>query len=244
MQKERLTPSRLGRSPGTEISLAATMREQKIPQLRRQKATDQADISVRRHTEAERVGVARMLPFCALPSWYNRYWLEESDSPRSVYLLRFKPRLSPLCRKSLAPSITNSEVGPPQITADRSRVIRKWLTPAALICLQLAGLWTLNFAGFWVVEKTRLPIPGNLVGMLTLFVLLVTGVVKIGWFELTGSFLIKHLAFFFVPITVGLMNAGPLLIAHGLGIILVLTISAAIGILLAGFVSQLLLAKP
>jgi holin-like protein len=115
--------------------------------------------------------------------------------------------------------------------------------PATLISLQLAGLWALNFAGFWVVQKTALPIPGNLVGMLTLFVLLVAGVVRVSWFELTGSFLIKHLAFFFVPITVGLMNAGPLLIAHGIGIILVLTISAAGGILLTGLISQVLLAK-
>ena len=118
----------------------------------------------------------------------------------------------------------------------------RWLTPATLISLQLAGLWALNFAGFWVVQKTALTIPGNVVGMLTLFVLLVAGVVRVSWFELTGSFLIKHLAFFFVPITVGLMNAGPLLLAHGPGIMLVLTISAAGGILLTGLTSQVLLA--
>jgi hypothetical protein len=69
-------------------------------------------------------------------------------------------------------------------------------------------------------------------------------VVKVEWFDLTGSFLIKHLAFFFVPITVGLMNSGPLLLAHGVGIMLVLTVSAAIGFLLTGFVSQTLLIRP
>ena len=120
----------------------------------------------------------------------------------------------------------------------------RWLTPATLIGLQLAGLWALNSIGFWVVQRTALPIPGNVVGMLALFVLLVAGVVRVSWFELTGSFLIKHLAFFFVPITVGLMNAGPLLLAHGPGIMLVLTISAAGGILLTGLISQVLLARP
>ena len=94
-----------------------------------------------------------------------------------------------------------------------------------------------------MVQKTALPVPGNLVGMLALYALLALGVVKVDWFDLTGSFLIKHLAFFFVQITVGLMDSGPLLLAHGLGIMLVLTVSAAFGILLAGLVSQVLLAK-
>ena len=126
---------------------------------------------------------------------------------------------------------------------NRARIIPQELQQAALVCLQLAGLWLLNFAGVWAVQKTALPVPGNLVGMLALYALLALGVVKVDWFDLTGSFLIKHLAFFFVPITVGLMDSGPLLLAHGLGIMLVLTVSAAFGILLAGFVSQVLLAK-
>jgi holin-like protein len=128
--------------------------------------------------------------------------------------------------------------------AHRSRIVHPRLEPAALVALQLTGLWALNFAGVWAVKQAALPIPGNLVGMLALYALLALGVVKLAWFDLTGSFLLRHLAFFFVPITVGLMNSGPLLVAHGLAIMLVLALSAAVGILLAGFVSQVLLAKP
>jgi holin-like protein len=126
----------------------------------------------------------------------------------------------------------------------RSRIVHRRLEQAALVALQLTGLWALNFAGVWAVQQAALPIPGNLLGMLALYALLALGVVKLAWFDLTGSFLLRHLAFFFVPITVGLMNSGPLLLAHGLAIMLVLTLSAAVGILLAGFVSQVLLAKP
>ena len=126
----------------------------------------------------------------------------------------------------------------------RSRIVHPRLEQAALVALQLTGLWALNFAGVWAVKQAALPIPGNLVGMLALYALLALGVVKLAWFDLTGSFLLRHLAFFFVPITVGLMNSGPLLLAHGLAIMLVLALSAAVGILLAGFVSQVLLAKP
>ena len=99
----------------------------------------------------------------------------------------------------------------------------------------------LNYAGIWFVRRTGLPVPGNLIGMVALYALLALGVVKVAWFDVTGSFLIKHLAFFFIPITVGLMNSGPLLLADGLGIMLILALSAAIGIILAGWVSQVLL---
>ncbi len=122
-------------------------------------------------------------------------------------------------------------------------IIPERIQQAALVGLQLTGLWVLNFAGVWAVQKTALPIPGNLVGMLVLYALLALGVVKVAWLDLTGSFLIKHLAFFFVPITVGLMDSGPLLLARGLEIMVVLTVSAAFGILLTGFASQALLAK-
>jgi holin-like protein len=117
------------------------------------------------------------------------------------------------------------------------------LRQISLGALQILGLWTLNFAGVWVVEKMALPIPGNVVGMVLLYALLALGFVKVSWFEAAGSFLIRHLAFFFVPITVGLMDAGYLFATRGIGIIFTLAASAAIGVMLAGWISQLLLGK-
>ena len=117
------------------------------------------------------------------------------------------------------------------------------LRQISLGVLQILGLLTLNFAGIWAVEKTALPIPGNLVGMVLLYALLALGIVKLSWFEVAGCFLIRHLAFFFVPITVGLMDAGSLFASRGVGIILTLAASAVIGVMLAGWISQLLLRK-
>ncbi len=128
-------------------------------------------------------------------------------------------------------------------TAGGSGVVGRQLELAAIVAVQVFALWALNVAGTWAVKEAHVPIPGNLVGMLALYALLELGIVKVAWFDLTGSFLLRHLAFFFVPITVGLMNSGPLLLAHGLGIMLVLVLSAAAGILLAGFVSQALLGR-
>ena len=145
--------------------------------------------------------------------------------------------------ETLSPTVVNGDAVAVESSENRERIIAQRLQQAALVVLQLTGLWALNFAGVWSVQKAALPVPGNLVGMLALYALLALGVVKIAWFDLTGSFLIKHLAFFFVPITVGLMDSGPLLLARGVGVMVVLTVSAAFGILLAGFVSQALLAR-
>ena len=137
---------------------------------------------------------------------------------------------------------SDARVGEKIADMARSRVA-DFARQLAFAALQISALWALNFAGVWLVNTMVLPIPGNLVGMMTLFALLALGIVKLAWFETAGSFLIRHLAFFFVPITVGLMNAGYLLAARGLAILLILAVSAAIGILLAGRVSQVLLRK-
>jgi holin-like protein len=108
---------------------------------------------------------------------------------------------------------------------------------------QLSALWLLNAAGAWAAAKMPVPVPGNLVGMGLLYALLALGIVKLSWFEPAGSFLIKHLAFFFVPITVGLMATGPLLASRGIGIVVTLAISAGAGLAMAGCVSQGLLRK-
>src|SRR5580704_18117496 len=116
----------------------------------------------------------------------------------------------------------------------RSRVA-DFARQLAFAALQISALWVLTLAGVWLVKMMVLPIPGNLVGMITLYALLALGIVKLAWFETAGSFLIRHLAFFFVPITVGLMNAGSLLASRGVGIILTLATSAVIGVALAGW---------
>jgi holin-like protein len=126
--------------------------------------------------------------------------------------------------------------------ADRvRRKLLRILRHISLGTLQVLGLVTLNLAGVWAVKTLALPIPGNLIGMVLLYALLALGIVRLSWFEAAGGFLIRHLAFFFVPITVGLMDAGSLFASRGVGIILTLAASATIGVMLAGWISQILL---
>lgn len=51
----------------------------------------------------------------------------------------------------------------------------------------------------------HLPIPGNILGMIILFILLTTKIVKVDNISTVTNFFLDHLAFFFIPAGVGLM---------------------------------------
>jgi holin-like protein len=53
----------------------------------------------------------------------------------------------------------------------------------------------------------KLPVPGNILGMVILFILLCTKVVKVDNISTVTNFLLEHLAFFFIPAGVGLMTS-------------------------------------
>ena len=48
-------------------------------------------------------------------------------------------------------------------------------------------------------------IPGSLIGMLLLFILLITKVIKFDWIDTVSDFFLKNMAFFFIPSVVSLM---------------------------------------
>jgi holin-like protein len=114
------------------------------------------------------------------------------------------------------------------------RALRKLL----LIGAQLSALIAINKAGYLAATALHLPLPGNLVGMLFLFALLRSGLIPQAWIEETSSILTSHLAFFFIPITVGLMAYSRMLVDSGVAVIGTLLSSAAIGICAAGFLAQ------
>lgn len=56
-----------------------------------------------------------------------------------------------------------------------------------------------------ISEFFRLPIPGSLLGMIILFLLLETKVLKLDFISDFGNVMLKHLGFFFIPPAVSLM---------------------------------------
>jgi holin-like protein len=111
------------------------------------------------------------------------------------------------------------------------------------IIMQILFLYGLSLLGNVIVKFFHLPLPGNLVGMVILFLLLMVKAVPLRWVEGGSSILLKHLSLFFIPIAVGLMNYGNLFLHQGWLFLLLILISLWAGICTTGGVSQFLVLK-
>lgn len=103
------------------------------------------------------------------------------------------------------------------------------------IILQITLLWLIFKVGDQAVSLLHIPIPGNVFGMLLLFALLSFNIIPVRWVEEGANLLLKHMAFFFIPIAVGLMVWGDLFLAQGLQLIAVVMIGAVITILTTAY---------
>ncbi len=97
--------------------------------------------------------------------------------------------------------------------------------------------------GNQIAQFFQLKVPGNVIGIVILFVLLWMGVIKTEQIEMAAGWLLKHLGFFFIPISVGLMTLGDILVNKGLYILFILMVSAFIGLLAAGKATQSVIMK-
>ena len=107
-----------------------------------------------------------------------------------------------------------------------------------IVISQLAFLALLNRAGYMLAHVLSLRLPGNLVGMLILLALLSGRLIRLEWIQEGASILTGHLAFFFIPIAVGLIAFKEVFLQNGLAILGTLIVSATAGILLCGFIAQ------
>ena len=105
---------------------------------------------------------------------------------------------------------------------------------------QLFLLWVIYYLSTWVVKFLHLPIPGSVLGMISLFALLSTGVLKEQWLSAATKPLLKHLSFFFIPIAVELMQWGDLFLQKGYLLFLPLVVSTLVALVTTGGIVQLL----
>lgn len=66
---------------------------------------------------------------------------------------------------------------------------------------------SIYFAGEIISKLFHLPVPGNIIGMILLFLLLTSNILKVEKVETLSNFFLDHLAFFFIPASVGLMTS-------------------------------------
>ncbi|USD63993.1 CidA/LrgA family protein [Vibrio sp. SCSIO 43136] len=92
------------------------------------------------------------------------------------------------------------------------KLIAGYLLSFAIILACLA-------AGNLLQSLLSVSIPGSIFGMLILFALLATGLVKIDWIRPTSTLFIRYMILLFVPISVGLMNHYEMLLENALPIL-------------------------
>lgn len=106
---------------------------------------------------------------------------------------------------------------------------------------QLFLLWVIYYTSTFIVSFFHLPIPGSVLGMISLFALLSAGIIKEKWLSDAANPLLRHLSFFFIPIAVELMEWGDLFTQKGHLLFLPLVISTLVALLTTGGVFQLLI---
>lgn len=92
--------------------------------------------------------------------------------------------------------------------------------------------------GEFLVQITNIPVPGNIVGLLLLLICLCTKIIKPSQIETISNFFLEHLAFFFLPAGVGLMNSFGVIKANIVQILIVCIATTAITIAATGRIVQ------
>lgn len=94
----------------------------------------------------------------------------------------------------------------------------------ALSLLQVAGLTVFSLLINLLTASLHIPLPGSIIGMIVLFILLESGVIRLNWVEAGASWLLAELLLFFIPSAIGVMKYSTLLEADGLQVLAVVLV--------------------
>lgn len=108
---------------------------------------------------------------------------------------------------------------------------------------QFLIILAISLLGEVLKELLPLPIPASIYGMVFLFILLLTGIIKLDQVKDTGKFLIEIMPVMFIPAGVGLMSSWNVLkpVLVPVSIITIITIFTVMGA--TGIVSQIVIRK-
>ncbi|WP_150270189.1 CidA/LrgA family protein [Paenibacillus tepidiphilus] len=90
--------------------------------------------------------------------------------------------------------------------------------------LQISGLTVFSMLVNALTPYLHIPIPGSIIGMILLFLLLESGIVRLNWVEAGASWLLAELLLFFIPSAIGVMKYTSLLEADGLQVLAVVVV--------------------
>ena len=92
-------------------------------------------------------------------------------------------------------------------------------------------------------EILPLPVPASIYGIVGMFILLYTGLVKVDQIKETSSFLIEIMSVMFIPAAVGLISSWDMLKSSWLSYLTVTLVSTVIVMAVSGLVTQLVIEK-
>ena len=81
-------------------------------------------------------------------------------------------------------------------------------------------------------------IPGSVIGMVLLFLALLSKIIKPETIRKPAGYLINHMSLFFIPAGVGLMTAKDLIASHWVSIIVSSVVSTVVVLAVVGLVQQ------
>jgi holin-like protein len=90
--------------------------------------------------------------------------------------------------------------------------VLQYLVSCALIMGSLS-------VGIAIQEYLHLSIPGSIIGMLLLFLLMISGLAPVEWVKPVAQLFIRYMVLLFVPISVGLIQYGELLSQNAIPIL-------------------------
>lgn len=117
--------------------------------------------------------------------------------------------------------------------------LKRFLT----VIIQISILFCIYYIGVFIQDLFQLFIPGSVIGLILMFLLLTTGLLKSKWIESGARFMIEHLVLFFIPATVGILNYYKLFAGKGIFLILITIVSTLCVMIVSGYVSGLLSSK-
>ncbi|MFC3041140.1 CidA/LrgA family protein [Virgibacillus xinjiangensis] len=106
------------------------------------------------------------------------------------------------------------------------------------VMLHVSVLFGMYWIGTRIQQAFDLFIPGSVIGLVLLFSLLMAGIVKPHWVDEGAQFVVRHLALFFIPATVGIMNYFGLFEGAGFMLVLIALGSTLVVMVVSGHVSQ------
>ena len=104
--------------------------------------------------------------------------------------------------------------------------------------LSLAILWAMLYIGKGLNTLIPIGIPDSIWGLLALFVTLITGLIKLEWVLPTGRFLSRYMPLVFLPICVGMIEYGEILVRYFSSLIISNILSTIITIVVVGWAAQ------